>query len=164
MPPPSPNWGEIPRDAIEIVEHAFFRRIEDIRRAYPSAYGPYGFTYVEYGVGQFFTPHVDGISTTQIAGFGVTLSAPADFDGGELCIETCGSGRLWARGADGELAIAPGADSQSEWYRSLPRTQWLTRCEQGKALFYGSGLTHSSKPVTRGVLKKMLAFISSDRA
>lgn len=155
------NWGDIPREAIDIVETAFFRRIEDIRRAYPSAYGPYGFTYVEYGPGQYFTAHVDGVSTTQVAGFGVTLTS--DFEGGEFCVETCGSGRMWADGPGGKPMVAPGADSQSAWYRGLPRTTWTTTCERGKAIFYGSGLTHSSKPVRGGVLRKMLAFISSDR-
>lgn len=153
------NWHDLPRDIIGVVETAFYRHVEDIRRAYPDAMGPYGFTYVEYSVGQYFTAHVDGVSTGQVAGFGVTLND--DFEGGEFCLETTGSGRLWARGRRDALMVAPGHDMRSDWFRSLPRTQWLTRPKRGNANFYGSGLTHSSKPVTKGVLRKVLAFISS---
>jgi hypothetical protein len=153
------NWQELPRDIVEILEAAFFRRIEDVRRAYPSTYGPYGFTYVEYQPGQFFTAHIDGASQKQVAGFGVTLTD--DFEGGEFSIETCGSGRLWATDSEGQLRNAPGHDAQSEWYRTVPRTRWTTRPKRGNALFYGSGLTHSSLPVTKGVLRKVLAFIRS---
>lgn len=152
------NWQEIPRDIVEIVETAFFRRIEDVRRAFPTAYGPYGFTYVEYQPGQFFTAHIDGVNRHQVCGFGVTLTN--DFEGGEFSVETCGSGRLWAMDGD-RLVNAPGHDAQSTWYRSLPRTKWTTRPVRGNALFYGSGLTHSSQPVTKGVLRKVLAFVQS---
>jgi hypothetical protein len=154
------NWQDLPRESIEIVENAFYRRVEDIRRAYPTAFGPMGFTYVEYHPGQYFTSHVDGIGSVQVAGFGVTLTD--DFEGGEFCVETCGSGRLWAMGHGDRLMAAPGHDSSSDWFRSLPRTVWTTRPKRGNAIFYGSGLTHSSKPVTRGVLKKLLAFVHAD--
>jgi hypothetical protein len=153
------NWQEIPRDICEIVEAAFFRRIEDVRRAFPRAYGPYGFTYVEYRPGQYFTAHIDGVSREQVAGFGVTLTN--DFEGGEFSVETCGSGRLWATDDKGRLINAPGHDAQSAWYRALPRTRWTTRPVRGNAVFYGSGLTHSSQPVTKGILRKVLAFVRS---
>ena len=153
------NWQQIPRDIVEIVEAAFFRRIEDVRRAFPTAYGPYGFTYVEYKPGQFFTAHIDGVSRAQVSGFGVTLSN--DFEGGEFSVETCGSGRLWARDGEGRLVNAPGHDAQSDWYRAVPRTKWTTRPVKGNAVFYGSGLTHSSQPVTRGILRTVLAFVRS---
>ena len=153
------NWQELPRDIVEIVEAAFYRRIEDVRRAFPTAYGPYGYTYVEYGPGQYFTAHIDGVSRAQVAGFGVTLTD--DFEGGEFSVETCGSGRLWAMDGERRLVNAPGHDAQSAWYRSLPRTRWTTRPVKGNALFYGSGLTHSSLPVTKGLLRKVLAFVRS---
>lgn len=155
------NWADLPRDVVETVESAFYARIEDVRRAYPSTFGPYGFTYVEYGPGQYFTAHVDGIDTAQVAGFGVTLDD--DFEGGEFCVETCGSGRMWARGDGDRLSVAPGHDFSTAWYRALPRTVWTTRPKRGTALFYGSGLTHSSKPVTRGLLRKVLAFMTCER-
>jgi predicted 2-oxoglutarate/Fe(II)-dependent dioxygenase YbiX len=153
------NTQHLPRDIIEIAERAFFRHIENIRRAYPTSHKPYGFTYVEYDVGQYFTPHVDGVQkgTGQIAGFGITLTD--DFDGGEFIVETCGSNRLWVQDSDGTLMIGPGHDSSTQWFRSLPRTTWLTRPKRGNAIFYGGALTHASKPVTRGQLKKLLAFI-----
>ncbi len=153
------NTADLPGEAIDIMETAYFRHIENIRRAYPSATWPYGFAYVEYGPGQFFTPHADGIMTVQCAGFGVTLTD--DFTNGEFCVETCGSNQLWVRGPNGDTNLAPGADSGSEWFRKLPRTRWSAKPERCKALFYGSALVHCSEPVTAGSLKKMLAFIAN---
>jgi hypothetical protein len=153
------NWQDIPRGIVDVIETAFFRRIEDIRRAYPTALGPIGYTYVEYGPSQFFTAHLDGATHMQVAGFGVTLSN--DFEGGDFAVETCGSGELWRDTSDGRLQNAPGHDAQSAWFRSLKRTRWTTRPTRGTAIFYGSGLTHSSEPVQRGILKKVLAFIQS---
>jgi hypothetical protein len=152
------NADELPTEVIEIAEAAFFRHIEDIRRAYPSATWPYGFAYVEYGPGQYFTAHADGLTEAQCAGFGVTLSD--DFTGGEFCVETCGSHRFWIVGPDGTPTIAPGADMASEWFRQVPRTQWSMRPRRGVAVFYGSALVHSAKPVAAGALKKLLGFVS----
>jgi len=150
------NSQHIPRDIVEIAESAFYRHIEDIRRAYPSTHGPFGFTYVEYAVGQYFSPHADGVGTDEKVGFGITLTD--DFEGGEFIVQTCGSNRLWMRDEAGELRLGPCHDSSSEWFRTLPKTEWLTRPKRGNAIFYGGALTHASKPVTRGCLKKLLAF------
>jgi 2OG-Fe(II) oxygenase superfamily len=149
---------DLPSEVIAIVERAYFTHIEDIRRAYPSAAWPYGFAYVEYGPGQYFTPHADGITTAQCAGFGVALSD--DFRGGEFLIETCGSNRMWVAGGDGMSRLAPGADVSSEWFRKLPRTEWSMSPRRGVAVFYGSALVHSSRPVTAGRLRKILGFVS----
>lgn len=151
------NAHHIPRDVIDIVERAFYRHIEDIRRAYPESQSPRGITYVEYTIGQFFTAHIDGMNDGHIAGFGVTLTN--DFEGGEFIIQTCGSNRLWAYDEKDQLTVAPNHDASSEWFRSLPKTEWITRPKYRNAIFYGNALTHGSKPVTKGVLKKLLAFI-----
>jgi hypothetical protein len=157
------NAQHIPRDIVEIAEDAFYRHIENIRRAYPTTHRPFGFTYVEYDVGQYFTPHADGIngkegaSDAQIAGFGVTLTD--DFEGGEFIVQTCGSNRLWAFDANDQLRVGPNHDASSEWFRSLPKTEWATRPKRGNAIFYGGALTHGSKAVTTGRLKKLLGFI-----
>jgi hypothetical protein len=153
------NMPDLPPEIVEIMEDAYFRHIEDIRRPYPGATWPYSITYVEYGRGQFFTPHADGITSLQCAGFGVTLTD--QFSGGEFCVETCGSNRFWTTGSDGLPNVAPAADSGSAWFRGLPRTQWSMRPKKGTAVFYGSALVHSSKPVTSGSLKKLLAFITN---
>jgi hypothetical protein len=150
---------QLPEQVAEIVEQAFFRRIEDVRRAYPSGAWPYGFTYVEYSAKQFFTAHTDGLTEAQCAGFGVTLTN--DFEGGEFCVETCGSNRLWTAGAGGSPMLAPSSNSGAEWFRQMPRTQWSMRPRQGTAVFYGSALVHASKPVVSGTLKKVIAFISN---
>jgi hypothetical protein len=150
------NVQHLPRDVIEIAECAFYRHIEDIRRAYPATHGPHGFTYVEYGVGQYFTAHADGVGAHQKVGFGVTLTD--DFEGGDFVVQTCGSNRLWTRDAQGELRLAPSHDSSSAWFRTLPKTEWATRPKRGNAIFYGGALTHASKPVTKGCLKKLLGF------
>lgn len=151
------NAQRIPREVIDIAECAFYRHIEDIRRAYPAAHGLYGFTYVEYAVGQFFTAHIDGGVDRQIAGLGVTLTN--NFEGGEFIVQTCGSNRLWMTDQSGQATLAPGHDSSSDWFRSLPKTDWMTRPISGNAVFYGSALTHACRPVTKGVLKKLLAFV-----
>jgi len=150
------NAQQIPRDIVEIAECAFFRHIEDIRRAYPATHGPFGFTYVEYTVGQYFTPHADGVDDNQKVGFGITLTD--DFEGGEFVIQTCGSNRLWTRDERGRYLLGPCHDSSSDWFKSLPKTEWTTRPKRGNAIFYGGALTHGSRPVTKGVLKKLLAF------
>jgi hypothetical protein len=150
------NSQHLPRDIVEIGECAFYRHIEDIRRAYPAALGPNGFTYVEYTVGQYFTPHADGVGSDQKTGFGVTLTD--DFEGGEFVIQTCGSNRLWVAESGGTLSLGPCHDWSSDWFRTLPKTEWTTRPKKGNAVFYGGALVHASKPVTRGVLKKLLAF------
>ena len=150
------NAQHMPRDVIDIAECAFFRHIEDIRRAYPATHGPFGFTYVEYTVGQYFTSHADGVGQDQKVGFGVTLTD--DFEGGEFIVQTCGSNRLWATDTNGKLTLGPNHDASSEWFKSLPKTDWVTRPKCGNAIFYGGALTHASKPVTKGMLKKLLGF------
>lgn len=150
---------DLPPEVIDIVERAYFAHIDDIRRAYPSAAWPYGFAYLEYGPTQYFTPHADGITSVQCAGFGVTLSD--DFSGGEFSVETCGSNRMWVAGGDGRYSLAPAADVSSEWFRKLPRTAWSMSPRRGVAVFYGSALVHSSKPVTAGRLRKIVGFIAS---
>lgn len=149
---------DLPRGIADIVERAYLAHIEDVRRAYPSASWLYGFSYVEYGPGQYFTPHADGFTSVQCAGLGVTLSD--DFTGGEFCVETCGSNRLWVAEPDGASSLAPGAEAGSEWFRDLPRTRWSMSPRRGVAVFYGSALVHSSKPVITGRLQKILAFLS----
>jgi hypothetical protein len=151
------NTPRMPRAVIEIIEDAFYRHIESIRRAYPEAHSLYGFTYVEYTKGQFFTPHIDGGIDRQVAGFGVTLSD--SFEGGEFLLYTCGSNRLWTMDARGRAAVAPGHDASSTWFVDIPKTEWATRPKRGNAIFYGSALTHGSRPVVSGTLKKVLAFI-----
>lgn len=150
------NTQHLPRDVIDIAECAFYRHIEDIRRAYPFTHGPFGFTYVEYNIGQFFTPHADGVGEDHKVGFGVTLTD--NFDGGDFIVQTCGSNRLWTTDANGRTVMAPSHDSSSDWFRSLPKTEWATRPKRGNAIFYGGALTHASRPVTKGVLKKLLGF------
>lgn len=147
------NTADLPEEVIEIVEHGFFRHIEDIRRAYPAATWPFSYTYVEYGPSQFITPHAD----RTFAGFGVTLTN--DFTGGEFCIETCGSNRLWFAGDTPQ--IAPGPHVGSDWFRQIPRTRWMTSPRKGVAIFYGGALVHSSQPVITGAAKRIFAFIAN---
>lgn len=150
---------DLPDEVGDIMENAFFRRVEDVRRAYPSAGFPYGFAYVEYGAKQFFTAHTDGLTEAQCAGFGVTLGD--DFSGGEFCVETCGSNRMWVKGTGDQPSLAPDTHYGAKWFRTLPRTRWTMRPRKGLAVFYGSALVHASEPVTGGTLKKIIAFISN---
>jgi hypothetical protein len=148
------NTADLPLDVVDIVEAAFFRHIEDIRRAYPAAAWPYSMTYVEYGPTQFITPHADGT----FAGFGIMLSD--DVTGGEFCIETCGSNRFWVRRPNQEPILAPGPHIGSEWFRRIPRLKWTVSSRKGTAIFYGGALVHSSEPVTTGTARRVFAFIA----
>jgi hypothetical protein len=156
------NSADIPKEVARIIETAFFRRIEDVRRAFPEAIWPQNLTYVEYGPGQYFTAHVDGMIHDQVAGFGVTLTD--DFEGGEFYVETCGSSRAWVEDRKAGIVARGAADMSSEWFRSTSRTRWTMRPKKGLAVFYGSGLVHGSLPVTRGSLRKVLAFIKVGQA
>jgi hypothetical protein len=140
----------------DLLDHAFFRRIEDIRRIYPSAVWPRGWTYVEYGPGQLCTSHADGsFGGAQVGACNVRLDEGTV--GGEFYVETCGSEQLWTGG--GELLVSGLYDNP--WLRSLPKTRWLAQPARGTALFWGAHLLHGTQPIIRGRSKKIIAWIEA---
>lgn len=158
-----------PPTAIEILENAAFRRIEDIRRPFPSATWPRGWVYVEYGPGQFCTSHADrmiaaadqrvsGTVPRQVVGGNVNLND--DYQGGEFYVETCGAPDLWVPSARGPLdvEVGPWVAYNNPLFSSIPKTRWATKPAKGTALFYGSQLIHGTQPVREGRVKKFLCF------
>ena len=143
-------------EARDLLDHAFFRRIEDIRRALPSATWPRGWTYVEYGPGQSCTSHADGsFAGAQVGAASVRLDDGTE--GGEFYVETSGSDELWK--GDGELILPSLYDNP--WLRRIPKTQWLAQPGRGTALFWGAHLLHGARPVHQGVSKKIICWIEA---
>lgn len=153
----------LPKVITDVMHSAFESRFDDIRRAFPSARCAGSWIYVEYGLGQYITPHIDLSNNEEqsncqkVAGVSVQLNE--DFSGGELYIETSGESRLWDKKSDG-LKIADGADFHTEWFRSLSRTKWTSSPKIGTAFFYGSQLIHGTNPVLSGKVKKIIGFIT----
>jgi 2OG-Fe(II) oxygenase superfamily len=148
----------LPEEVRALLDDAFFRRIEDVRRVYPSATWPRGWTYVEYRAGQLCTPHADSASGGRnVAACNVLLDD--SFTGGEFFIETCGSQELWM---PGEVMLGPWSTYNSEWFRAVPKTRWTTRPARGTAIFYGSQLVHGTQPVTEGVARKVICWLEAD--
>ena len=148
--------------ATEILNHAVRRSFNDICRAFPSVKDFDPWIYVEYGAGQYITPHIDqannDIDMSHLKVAGISIQLTDDFTGGELYIETCGSHRLWAD-RQGDLMTAEDADYHAQWFRDLPRTRWVSKPKKGTAFFYGSQLVHGTNPVIAGAVKKILGFV-----
>jgi hypothetical protein len=157
-----PLGPELP-DVRDRLDDAFFRRIEDIRRIYPSAVWPRGWTYVEYGPGQHCTAHADGtFSGSQVGACNIRLDDGTV--GGEFFVATSGSPELWMeRGIQPsqppELIVASAYDNA--WLRAVPKTRWLAQPAKGTALFWGSQLLHGTQPVIQGTAKKIIAWIET---
>lgn len=148
----------LPEEIRALLDDAFYRRIEDVRRVYPSATWPRGWTYVEYRAGQLCTPHADSASGGRnVAACNVLLDD--GFTGGEFFIETCGSPQLWMPGG---AVLGPWSTYNNEWFRAMPKTRWTTRPVKGTAVLYGSQLIHGTQPVIDGVARKVICWIESD--
>ncbi|HET9771787.1 MAG TPA: hypothetical protein VFS16_12925, partial [Acidimicrobiia bacterium] len=89
----------VPAAVDAVMGQAMARRWADVQRAFPSARQLDPWIYVEYGPGQYVTPHVDYAHNDdaprrpKVAGISVLLND--GFAGGELFVETSGSSRLW---------------------------------------------------------------------
>jgi hypothetical protein len=153
------DQSEMPEEVIDLLETAFFRRIEDVRRAFPSATWPAGWTYVEYGRGQFCSAHADGrLDGAQVGGLSVPLND--DFRGGEFFVETCGGGEMWCAGTAGpELSVEPNPYFES--FDRIPRSRWTVSPVRGDAALYGSLVVHGTRPVRRGRARKIICFLRS---
>jgi hypothetical protein len=144
---------------LEVLESAFFRRIEDIRRVYPSATWSIDWTYVEYGAGQGCTSHADGsFSGTQVGAMSVRLDDGTV--GGEFYVETCGSDEIWTHEPEDPELILP-THYSNEWLSTIPKTRWLSQPARGTALLWGSHLIHGAQPIVKGTAKKFIAWIEA---
>lgn len=160
----------IPSEAEVLLQSAFCRAIPAIHRLFPSAAVCRPWTYVEYGVGQHITSHLDGIALDptswprQIAGISVLIQKANA--GGEFYIETTSAGALWSRvapsgsGYADEMQLAhEGADETSSWFRAIPKTRWIVDPPESTALLYGSQLIHGTQPVRAGRACKFISWL-----
>ncbi|NUK21938.1 2OG-Fe(II) oxygenase [Streptomyces lunaelactis] len=165
----------IPETADKILNDAFERARPALARVMPSIALCRPWTYIEYGVGQHITSHLDGIAPDplawprQIAGISVVI-AEAEA-GGEFCVETASSHDLWSGKAPDAAAngYAPGmwlahdgADNSAPWFQQMPRTRWSVAPEPGTALLYGSQLAHGTLPVTAGRVAKFISWLIAE--
>lgn len=164
----------IPAEAEVLLQRAFHRAAPAIHRLCPSASVCRPWTYVEYGVGQHITPHVDGIAPDplswprQIAGISVLIQK-ADA-GGEFFIETASSEAIWNSVAPADSGYAvdmqlahEGADETSPWFRAMRKTRWIVDPPVSTALMYGSQLTHGTQPVKVGRARKFISWLVLER-
>lgn len=167
----------IPEAAEELLDDAFEHARSALSRVMPSITMCRPWTYVEYGVGQHITSHLDGIAPNplswprQIAGISVVI-AQADA-GGDFFVETTSSHRLWngqapdatAHGyAEGMWLAHDGADNSANWFHQMPRTRWSVAPAPGTALLYGSQLAHGTLPVTVGKVAKFISWLVAEPA
>jgi hypothetical protein len=165
----------IPETAEKLLGDAFERARPALSRVMPSITLCRPWTYVEYGVGQHITSHLDGIAPDplawprQIAGISVVITQ-ADA-GGDFYAETSSSDRLWngqapnatANGyAEGMWLAHDGADNSATWFQQMPRTRWSVAPAPGTALLYGSQLAHGTLPVTGGRVAKFISWLVAE--
>ncbi|GAA2484188.1 hypothetical protein GCM10010406_20570 [Streptomyces thermolineatus] len=167
----------IPKEADKLLGDAFERARPALSRVMPSINLCRPWTYVEYGVGQHITSHLDGIAPDpfawprQIAGISVVITQ-ADAGGG-FYVETTSSDALWNRPApeatangyaEGMWLAHDGADNSASWFQRMPRTRWSVAPAPGTALLYGSQLAHGTLPVTAGRVSKFISWLIAEPA
>ncbi|MBH1937471.1 phytanoyl-CoA dioxygenase family protein [Streptomyces sp. AV19] len=155
------EYDELPVDITELLDSAVDRRMDELRRVFPSARRSMDWLYVEYGAGQYVTPHIDypfneiAPERPKVAAIGIVLSE-AD-SGGEFFVETGGGGSLWNE--DG--SVKENATLHSPWFAAMRRTRWRVTCRAGDALCWGTQLVHGTEPVTSGRTGKFIGFLGS---
>jgi hypothetical protein len=158
--------ADLPTPVVEILDRAAARALPHTRRLFPGGGRLRSWIYLEYGPGQYITPHIDMAiddrepADYKVAGIGVPLND--DYTGGKFFVETCGSEDLWRDQNGGAChQVRDGADFSSDWYPALARTRWTVCPAPGTAVLYGSQLTHGTEPVTAGRIKKIIGFFTS---
>ncbi|MGI5401293.1 2OG-Fe(II) oxygenase [Streptomyces sp. CA-135486] len=166
---------EIPYEATALLDQALKHHMASITRTLPSVTSHRPWIYLEYGIGQYITPHADGIAPDpldrprQIAAATVTLTDTQD-TGGAFYVETAGSDILWAdHEAPAESGYAPGmrfvhdgTDMSSPWFQTMPRTRWSVAPAPGAFVVFGSQLVHGTEPVRTGRVRKFLTLLISE--
>lgn len=155
------EYDELPADITELLDAAVARRMPDLRRIFPSARRSMDWLYVEYGPGQFVTPHVDyphneiAPDRPKVAAIGIVLHEAAA--GGEFYVETGGGDALWNEAG----GIKENANIHSPWFAGMRRTRWRVTCGTGDALCWGTQLVHGTEPVSAGRNGKFIGFLGS---
>jgi Phytanoyl-CoA dioxygenase (PhyH) len=155
------EYDELAPDITKLLDDAVTRRMSDLRRIFPSARRSMDWLYVEYGAGQYVTPHVDypfnaiAPDRPKVAAMGIVLHE-ADA-GGEFFVETGGGDALWKE--DG--GVKENANVHSPWFTGMRRTRWHVTCRPGDALCWGTQLVHGTEPVTVGRVGKFIGFLGA---
>ncbi|MGW3389666.1 2OG-Fe(II) oxygenase [Streptomyces cinereoruber] len=166
---------DIPYEATALLDQALKLHMAAVTRTLPSATGHRPWIYLEYGAGQYITPHADGIAPDpltrprQIAAATVTLTDIQD-TGGAFYVETTGSDDVWTTNeaptgsgyAPGMRFAHDGADMSSPWFRAMPRTRWSVAPSPGTLVVFGSQLVHGTEPVRAGRVRKFLTLLVSE--
>jgi hypothetical protein len=155
----------LPREIEAAASALVGRAMPLLEQLLPAVTGHSQWIYVEYSVGQYITPHIDGVvaedsdSERQIAGINLWLND--DFEGGEFVVSTDASmtliGPEW-RSSPGVY----GADSRTQWFNDLDLADWVIKPRRGTALVYGAQLVHSTRPVVRGTAKRLISFLTQN--
>lgn len=157
---------DLPGNVAAILEQASARALPIVQTYAPSVRFARPWTYVEYGVGQFISAHVDRVAPApedrpwQLLGVSVALNE--DFQGGEFFVETTADPRLWSgMTSEGLNFVHTAADTSSEWFKAIPKTKWLAKSKAGDALLYGSQVAHGTVPIVRGRAKKFISWFAA---
>ncbi|MEW2636337.1 phytanoyl-CoA dioxygenase family protein [Streptomyces sp. NPDC048389] len=166
---------DIPSEATALLDQALKLHMATITRTLPSVTGHRPWIYLEYGPGQYISPHADGIAPDplarprQIAAATVTLT-DIDDTGGAFYVETTGSDAVWTADeapvgsgyAQGMRFAQEGTDMSSPWFRTMPRTRWSVALAPGTLVVFGSQLVHGTEPVLAGRVRKFLTLFVSE--
>lgn len=155
------EYDEVQPDVTQLLNDAVTRRMDELNKVFPSARRSMDWLYVEYGAGQYVTPHVDypfneiAPDRPKIAAMGIVLRE-AD-SGGAFFVETGGGNALWNE--DG--SIKENANLHSPWFTRMRRTRWHVTCRAGDAMCWGTQLVHGTEPVTAGRIGKFIGFLGA---
>lgn len=156
---------ELPRAVVAMADAAGEKALPLLNRWFPTAQQVGEWFYVEYGAGEYVTPHVDcpddpnDAERDQIAAVSVALND--SYEGGEFVLHTCGDAAMWL--PERRDRVRPGADNSTDWFRKLETTCWRCRPAVGCALVFGSQMIHSTLPVTGGRVQKLIGFVLARR-
>ena len=151
------EFGKISSDICTFLDKAVKRNLTSIQNIFPGVKRALPWNYVEYGVNQYCTSHVDYIDKTDLneiiyAGIGVMLHCPDQ--GGELYIETCGSPKLIV-----DKEVISDCNHSNKNFIKMPKTKWVVQQSIGTAVIYGTQTIHGTNPVKKGKCCKILSWL-----
>ncbi|MGR5907938.1 hypothetical protein ACT7DL_16300 [Bacillus paranthracis] len=117
---------ELPNSVVELLNKAFIRNIDNINISYPSVKSPDCWIYLEYGEGQYITPHIDYAHNLErpenpkITGINILLNS--EFEGAEFYVQTTGSLDIWDSTED--FTVKNKANNSSPWFEEMKKTKW----------------------------------------
>ncbi|MFI2238220.1 phytanoyl-CoA dioxygenase family protein [Streptomyces chrestomyceticus] len=155
------EYDELPDEITGVLEGAVARRLGELRRIFPTVRRSMDWLYVEYGAGQYVTPHVDypfneiAPDRPKVAAIGIVLHKAEA--GGEFFVETGGGDALW----NDEGEVKEGANDHSPWFNAMRRTRWHVTSRAGDAVCWGTQLVHGTEPVAAGRSGKFIGFLGS---